>query len=121
MSFIWITLKRIEAVIPHPRLDSTFAALDELELGGFTYYESKGRGELAPPEIHAERGTSVYRPEFNPNVTVAIVVKDDMVDKVTTKILESTSTGLAGEGKIFVSQIDDVVDIGSKNRGDSAL
>lgn len=114
-------MKKIEAIIPHPRLESTFAAINELELGGFTYYESKGRGELAPPEIHAERGTSVYRPEFNPNVTVSIVVKDDMVEKITDKILESTSTGLAGEGKIFVSPIVDVVDIGSKNRGDSAL
>ena len=44
-----------------------------------------------------------------------------MVKKVTDKILESTSTGLAGEGKIFVSDINEVVDIGSKNRGDSAL
>ena len=114
-------MKKIEAIIPHPRLDSTFSALEELELGGFTYYESKGRGELAPPEIHAGRGTSVYRPEFNANVTVSIVVRDDMVKKVTDKILETTSTGLAGEGKIFVSDINEVVDIGSKNRGDSAL
>jgi nitrogen regulatory protein P-II 1 len=44
-----------------------------------------------------------------------------MVEKVVDKIINSTSTGLAGEGKIFVSDIDDVVDIGSKKRGEAAL
>lgn len=44
-----------------------------------------------------------------------------MVPKVVEKLLESTSSGLAGEGKIFVSDIDDVVDIGSKQRGEKAL
>jgi nitrogen regulatory protein P-II 1 len=44
-----------------------------------------------------------------------------MVDKIIDKILGSTSTGLAGEGKIFISEIDDAVDIGSNKRGESAI
>ena len=44
-----------------------------------------------------------------------------MADSVISKILDSTSSGLAGEGKIFVSDVDDVVDIGSKQRGEGAL
>jgi nitrogen regulatory protein P-II 1 len=44
-----------------------------------------------------------------------------MADKVIEKILESTSTGLAGEGKIFVSDVDEVIDIGSQQRGEAAL
>jgi nitrogen regulatory protein P-II 1 len=44
-----------------------------------------------------------------------------MVNKIVDKILESTSTGLAGEGKIFISDVDDAVDIGTKKRGDSTL
>jgi nitrogen regulatory protein P-II 1 len=44
-----------------------------------------------------------------------------MVNKVVDKLLESTSTGLAGEGKIFVSDIDETVDIGSKQRGEATL
>jgi nitrogen regulatory protein P-II 1 len=44
-----------------------------------------------------------------------------MVDKVVEKIVNSTSTGLAGEGKIFISDVEDTVDIGSKQRGESAL
>jgi nitrogen regulatory protein P-II 1 len=44
-----------------------------------------------------------------------------MVDKVIEKILESTSSGLKGEGKIFVSDVDDAIDVGSKKRGEAAL
>ncbi|MGH9955376.1 MAG: P-II family nitrogen regulator, partial [Nitrososphaeraceae archaeon] len=105
-------MKRIEAIVPAARLESAFAALGELGLGGFTYYESKGRGQIPRPEIQSGRGTSTYRPEFNVNATIVVVTKDSMVDKVTSAILDSTSSGLAGEGKIFVSDVDDVIDIG---------
>jgi nitrogen regulatory protein P-II 1 len=114
-------LKKIEAVVPAARLESAFAALRELDLGGFTYYDSKGRGQIPRPEIHSGRGTGTYRPEFNVNATIVIVVKDSMADKVIEKLLESTSTGLAGEGKIFVSDVDEVIDIGSNQRGEGAL
>ena len=114
-------MKKIEAIVPAARLDSAFAALGELGLGGFTYYESRGRGQIPRPEIHSGRGTSTYRPEFNVNATIVVVTHDSMADKVISKILESTSTGLAGEGKIFVSDVDEVIDIGSKQRGEGAL
>ncbi|MDQ4016064.1 MAG: P-II family nitrogen regulator [Thermoproteota archaeon] len=114
-------MKRIEAIVPAARLESAFAALGELGLGGFTYYESKGRGQIPRPEIQSGRGTSTYRPEFNVNATIVVVTKDSMVDKVTSAILDSTSSGLAGEGKIFVSDVDEVIDIGSKQRGEGAL
>jgi len=114
-------LKKIEAVIPSARLESAFEALGELGLGGYTYYESKGRGQIPRPEIHSGRGTSTYRPEFNMNTTIVLVIKDSMADKVIEKILESTSSGVSGEGKMFVSEVDEVVDIGSKQRGEGAL
>ena len=114
-------MKKIEAVIPHARLERAFAALKELNLGGITYFESKGRGEVPRPQIHSGRGTGTYTPEFNINSTVMVVVSDSMVNKVVDKILEGTSTGLKGEGKIFVSDIEDVVDIGTKKRGESTI
>jgi nitrogen regulatory protein P-II 1 len=114
-------LKKIEAVVPAARLESAFTALRELDLGGFTYYDSKGRGQIPRPEIHTGRGTGTYRPEFNANATIVVVTKDSMADKVIEKILESTSTGLAGEGKIFISDVDEVIDIGSNQRGEGAL
>ncbi|HEY7508171.1 MAG TPA: P-II family nitrogen regulator [Nitrososphaera sp.] len=114
-------MKKIEAVVPQARIERAFAALKELDLGGITYFESKGRGEVPRPKIHSGRGTGTYTPEFNVNSTIMLVVKDSMVDKVVEKILESTSSGLKGEGKIFVSNVDDAVDVGSKKRGEAAL
>ena len=114
-------MKKIEAVVPAARLESAFSALRELNLGGFTYYDSKGRGQVPHPEIQSGRGTGTYRPEFNVNATIVVVTNDSMADKVIEKILESTGTGLAGEGKIFVSEVDEVIDIGSKQRGEGAL
>jgi nitrogen regulatory protein P-II 1 len=114
-------MKKIEAVVPAARLDRAFAALKEMDLGGFTYYDSKGRGQIPRPEIQSGRGTGTYRPEFNANSTIMVVAKDAMVNKIIDKILESTSSGLAGEGKIFVSDVDEAVDIGTKKRGDSTL
>jgi nitrogen regulatory protein P-II 1 len=114
-------MKKIEAIVPHARLERAFASLKELNLGGITYYESRGRGEIPRPKVHSGRGTGMYTPEFNVNSTIVIIVNDSMVDTVVEKILEGTSSGLKGEGKIFVSDIDDVVDIGSKKRGESAL
>jgi nitrogen regulatory protein P-II 1 len=114
-------MKKIEAVFPLGRVSRVFDALEKIDIGGLTYYESKGRGQLARPEIITGRGTSSFTPEFNANSSVVVVVKDSVADKVVKKILEVASTGLAGEGKIFVSDVDDAVDIGSKNRGESAI
>jgi nitrogen regulatory protein P-II 1 len=114
-------MKKIEAVVPAARMDRAFEALKELDLGGFTYYDSKGRGQIPRPEIQSGRGTGTYRPEYNVNSTIVIVTKDSLANKVIDKILQSTSTGLAGEGKIFVSDVDEAVDIGSKKRGEGAL
>ena len=114
-------MKKIEAVVPSARLERAFAALRDLNLGGLTYYDSKGQGQVPRPEIHSGRGTGTYRPEFNVNATIVVVTQDNMAAKVIEKLVESTSTGLAGEGKIFVSDVDDVIDIGSRKRGETAL
>jgi nitrogen regulatory protein P-II 1 len=109
-------MKRIEAIIPQSKMTDTFSALKELNIGGFTYYDSKGRGVNPPASVHSGRGTSIYTPEFNPNLTLFTVVDDSLVEQVVTKILASTSTGLAGEGKIFISAVDEIIDIGTKSK-----
>ena len=114
-------MKKIEAVFPLGRVMRVFDALEKIDIGGLTYFESKGRGQNPPDEVISGRGTSSYIPAFNPNSSVVVVVKDSVADKVVNKILEVASTGLAGEGKIFVSDVDDAVDIGSNNRGESAI
>jgi nitrogen regulatory protein P-II 1 len=114
-------MKKIEAVIPHERLELVLSALKGMGLGGITYFESKGRGQNPRPTLHSGRGTSTYTPEFNLNTTLVVVTRDSVVDSVLDSILENSSTGLKGEGKIFVSELDDAVDIGSKSRGEAAI
>jgi nitrogen regulatory protein P-II 1 len=114
-------MKKIEAIVPHGRMDKTFEGLKQLGLGGLTYYESKGRGQAPRPELQGGRGTSSFIPEFNVNAELVLVVSDSMAEKVIENILSSSSTGLAGEGKMFVSEVDDAVDIGSKTRGEAAI
>jgi nitrogen regulatory protein P-II 1 len=114
-------MKKIEAIVPHGRLDRTFEGLKELGLGGLTYYESKGRGQAPRPEVHGGRGTTSFIPEFNLNALLVLVVGDSIAEKVIENILSNSSTGLAGEGKIFVSNVDDAVDIGSRTKGEAAI
>jgi nitrogen regulatory protein P-II 1 len=114
-------MKKIEAVVPHARLELVLSALKAIGLGGLTYYESKGRGQNPRPILHSGRGTSTYTPEFNLNATLVVVAQDSAVDNILSTILENSSTGLKGEGKIFVYDLDDAVDIGSKSRGEAAI
>jgi len=112
-------MKRIEAIIPNSKMTDAFTALKELNIGGFTYYDSKGRGVNPPEAMHSGRGTSLYTPEFNANLTIFTVVDESLVDEIVNKLLSSTSTGLAGEGKIFISDVDESIDIGSKTKDKS--
>jgi len=112
-------MKRIEAIIPNSKMIDAFTALKELNIGGFTYYDSKGRGVNPPEAWHSGRGTSLYTPEFNANLTIFTVVDESLVDEIVNKLLSSTSTGLAGEGKIFISDVDESIDIGSKTKDKS--
>ena len=106
--------------MPHARLELVFSALRDMGLGGLTYYESKGRGQNPRPILHSGRGTSTYTPEFNLNATLVVVARDSAIDSIINTILENSSTGLKGEGKIFVYDLDDAVDIGSKSRGEAS-
>jgi nitrogen regulatory protein P-II 1 len=114
-------MKKIEAVMPHARLELVLSALKDIGLGGLTYYESRGRGQNPRPILHSGRGTSTYAPEFNLNATLIVVAQDSTVENILDTILENCSTGLKGEGKIFVYDLDDAVDIGSKSRGEAAI
>lgn len=114
-------MKKIEAIIPQSLAEEAAVEIMKVGASGITVYDSKGKGKIERPEIISGRGTARYRPAFNANSTVVAVVKDALVDKVVEEILKHTSTGESSEGKIFISDIVDVVDVGSKKRGDTAL
>jgi nitrogen regulatory protein P-II 1 len=113
-------MKKIEAVIPEDKLDAVFNALTHLDIGGFTYFTAKGRGKRPREMVSSGRGGR-FQSAYNVNVNLYVVVKDGMVDKVVDAITSNASTGMQGEGKIFIYNVDDAVDVGTKKRGESSL
>ncbi len=114
-------MKRIDAIIPSERLSRVNGVLKKVGISGLTCFDTKGRGKTPIKPVQTSRGTATYTPEFATNCSILVVVKDGDVDKTVQAILNSAGTGLAGEGKVFVSTVDEVVDIGSKRRGELAL
>jgi nitrogen regulatory protein P-II 1 len=113
-------MKKIEAVIPEDKLDSVFNALTKLDIGGFTYFTVKGRGKRPREMVSSGRGGR-FQSVYNVNANIFVVVQDNMVDKVVDTITSNASTGMQGEGKIFIYNVDDAVDVGTKKRGESSL
>lgn len=114
-------MKRIEAIIKVDKLDLVVDALTEIGVGGLTVIRSQGRGAGARPEVGGARGTAKYVAPYNTTNTVITVVSDDKVDSVVSAISNAASTGTKGDGKIFISTIDEAVDIATKEKGSSAI
>jgi len=114
-------MKRIEAIIAAEKVIDLNEKLKNIGLGGCTIVDGKGRGKGEKPMIQDARGTGRYTSEFSARAILATVVNDSEVDKVVNTILDSVSTGSAGDGKIFISTVTDAVDIGTKKRGNEAL
>jgi nitrogen regulatory protein P-II 1 len=110
-------MKRIEVIIPHSSMSQAINALQPLGVR-FTHYETKGRGKAPTLTVEFDRGTGTMMEEYNSYVTIMTVVADSMVDRVVERILNNVEDN---EGKIFVYEVNEVIDINSKRRGESAL
>jgi len=110
---------KIEAIIKPFKLDDVKEALGELGIEGMTVSEVKGFGRQ---KGHTEmyRGAE-YVVDFLPKVKIEIAVADAGVEGVVEAILGAASTGRIGDGKIFVSGVEDAVRIRTGEHGDSAL
>ncbi|MCB2183926.1 MAG: P-II family nitrogen regulator [Desulfobulbaceae bacterium] len=99
-------MKKIVAIIKPFKLDELKGALHDLGVNGMTVTEVKGFGrQKGHKEIY--RGAE-YVVDFIPKVKIEIVCAADMVDKITTTIMQSVKTGKIGDGKIFVSPIESI-------------
>ncbi len=114
-------LKKIEAVISHQKIDEVIESLKKIGVGGFTILDAKGWGKGDRSQMAGQRGTSSYTAGFNIKNYVIVVVDDSIADKVITTIVGTAGTGSPGDGKIFVSTIEDAIDIGSKQKGIHAI
>jgi len=112
-------MKKIEAVIKPFKLDEVREALAEVGVAGLTVTEVKGFGrQKGHTELY--RGAE-YVVDFLPKVKIEVVVTDDMVDRVIEAMIKSARTGKIGDGKIFVSGVDQVVRIRTGETNEAAV
>jgi len=112
-------MKKIEAIIRPFKLDEVKEALLEEGVRGLTISEVRGYGRQ---KGHTEtyRG-SEYRIEFVPKMKIEVVVEDSKVEKVVDAISKTAKTGQVGDGKIFISKVEDVIRIRTDESGKHAL
>lgn len=112
-------MKQVKAIFRHERLEAVRDSLDELGIPGMTITEVKGAG-------HQRGYTESYRGakatvHFRPKIELVTVVDDKLVDAVIDNIVKNAFTGEVGDGKIFVSPVEQIVRIRTKEVGAQAL
>jgi nitrogen regulatory protein P-II 1 len=112
-------MKKIEAIIKPFKLDDVKESLKDFGISGMTVTEVKGFGrQKGHTEIY--RG-SEYTVDFLPKVKLEIVVDDDLAEKAVEAIVKAAKTGKIGDGKIFVSAVEEAVRIRTEERGPAAV
>jgi nitrogen regulatory protein PII len=112
-------MKKIETIIKPFKLEEVKDALGEVGIEGMTVSEVKGFGrQKGHTEIY--RG-SEYTVDFLPKIKVEMVIPDDRVEAAVKAIVKSARTGKIGDGKIFVSPIEEAVRIRTEEKGEAAL
>jgi nitrogen regulatory protein P-II 1 len=124
-----IDMKQLDIVVPHERLSDLNQILYNHKVGGMMYYDVKGRGRVERQPTEERLSTQAggyttgrrYIPEFGSRTKVVVLVPDSTYKQIIDEILKTISTGSAADGKIFVKDISEAYDIGSKQSGDPAL
>jgi nitrogen regulatory protein P-II 1 len=112
-------MTKIEAVIQNSKLDAVKAALHEIGVEGMTVLEVRGHGrQKGHTEVYRGREYSV---DLIPKTKVEMVLADSLVDKAVQAIMGAARTGKIGDGKIFLSRIDEAIRIRNDERGEGAL
>jgi len=112
-------MKKIEAIVKPFKLEEVKDALGELGIEGMTVIEVKGFGrQKGHTEIY--RG-SEYTVDFLPKIKIEVVLTDEQADDAVAAIIKSARTGKIGDGKIFVSNVDEAVRIRTEEKGELAV
>jgi nitrogen regulatory protein P-II 1 len=112
-------MTKLEAIIQPSRLDSVKDALREIGVNGMTVSEVRGHGrQKGHTEVY--RG-SEYTVDLLPKIKLEMVLPDGRVDAAVQSILRAAKTGKIGDGKIFLSKVDEAIRIRNEERGEAAL
>jgi nitrogen regulatory protein P-II 1 len=112
-------MTKVEAVIQNSKLEAVKTALQEIGVEGMTVLEVRGHGrQKGHTEVYRGREYSV---DLIPKTKLEIILADGLVDKAVNAILGAARTGKIGDGKIFLSRIDEAIRIRNDERGEGAL
>ena len=112
-------MKKIEAIIKPFKLDAVKEALHEIGLQGITVIEAKGFGrQKGHTELY--RGAE-YVVDFLPKVKIELVIPDDMLERAVEAIQQAAYTGRIGDGKIFISSIEEAIRVRTGEKGNDAI
>lgn len=112
-------MKKVEAIIQPSRFDSVKEALLEIGIEGMTVVEVRGHGrQKGHTEVYRGRE---YTLDLLPKIKIEMILQDQRVNSAVDAIVASAKTGKIGDGKIFISSVDDAIRIRNNERGDSAL
>jgi nitrogen regulatory protein P-II 1 len=112
-------MKKIEAIIKPYRIEEVKEALAKIGIEGMTVIEAKGCGrQKGHTEIY--RG-SEYTVDLLPKIKLEVIVSDQRAEEVATTIVASAKTGKIGDGKVFISNIEEVIRIRTEERGEQAI
>lgn len=112
-------MKKIEAIIRPEKLDIVRNALEKVGCGGLMISEIEGHGKQKGV-VQQWRGEK-YRLELLPKIKLDIIIKDKDLDRIVKTIISAAKTGDIGDGKIFISNIEDVIRIRTEEKGEIAI
>jgi nitrogen regulatory protein P-II 1 len=110
---------KVEAIIQTSKLEPVKEALHEIGVEGMTVLEARGHGrQKGHTEVYRGRE---YTVDLLPKIKLELVLADDMVERVVQAIVSTARTGKIGDGKIFLSKVDEAIRIRNDDRGEGAL
>jgi nitrogen regulatory protein P-II 1 len=112
-------MTKVEAIIQTSKFDAVKDALHEIGVEGMTVIEVRGHGrQKGHTEVYRGRE---YTVDLIPKIKIEMVLADELVEKAVETIVTAARTGKIGDGKIFLTKVDDAIRIRNDERGDSAL
>jgi nitrogen regulatory protein P-II 1 len=112
-------MTKVEAIIQPSKLEAVKDALREIGVEGMTVVEARGHGrQKGHTEVYRGRE---YTVDLIPKIKLELVLADDMVERVVQAIVTTARTGKIGDGKIFLSRVDEAIRIRNDDRGERAL
>ena len=120
-------MKQLDIIVPYERLNEVNEILHKHKVGGMYFLQITGRGRAEREEVETLVGPDRYRtgkkyvPEFGSRTLVSVIIPDETRRSIIDDILSKIGTGKASDGKIFVKDVPEAYDIGTKETGDKAV